>query len=71
MWEKVKSAETEHTTVAFVTMDSNLAKNLIVELNPRDYSSRIRNFITCKTADNNFSMEVGGKSLNIKVEEAP
>jgi hypothetical protein len=69
--EKIKATEGEHTTVAFVTFETNLSKNLMVELNPRDYSSRIRNFIMCKTADNTFELKRNGKTLDIKVEEAP
>jgi hypothetical protein len=57
----------ELNPVYFVTLDSSIAKSTIVELNPREYSSRLRNFITCSSGANNFDVVHKGSSISVKI----
>ncbi len=61
----------EQNPVFFVTLDSNLAKNLIVGLNPREMSARIRNFLTCANTGNKFDFNHKGNALSLIIERAP
>ena len=71
MKAKMNQENSEQNPVFFVTLDSNLAKNLIVSLNPREMSSRIRNFLTCANTGNKFDFNHKGNALNLTIERAP
>ena len=57
--------------MAFVTLDTNLAKDMITNLNPTDYASRFRNFITCGTTANRLQLKHNGQPIDVKIERAP
>lgn len=44
---------------------------LIESLNPSDWSTRIRNFITCGAISNRFELKHGGRTIDIRIERSP
>ena len=68
---KMNAENSEQSPVFFVTLDSNLAKNIIVDLNPREMSSRIRNTLSCANSGKKFDFSHQGKELDLIIERAP
>lgn len=69
--EEYKKKNKESKTTAFVTFATNRQKNLVLDYNPQDLISKIKDYIPFLRNENRFFIERNGTKYNLKIFPAP
>jgi hypothetical protein len=69
--EDLKKTKEEELTTVFVTFETSHARKLIVALNPSDFLSKVRYYLTCCRNSSRYRAIKDGKLYEVKISRAP
>lgn len=60
------------TSTVFLTFEVTIAAKIVYELNPNDFMSKVRYFLSCCNSQHHLKLkDKNGKQLSLKVSRAP